>query len=367
MSMARSVLVFATLCIALGAGCTKSEGESAAVDAAERNAPDTQAFILRVAVDVPAALERACEEWAQQRRARIEWVEPGSVTGMPTLVEIEADVLDSLREAGEIRAFTTDVNERTGAPWLADIGQRDGRTWAIAWRARLIALRGPALGGWADLSRLRDGELGLDQAHLLDVYLALAASTGACGRPDSVVAFDPEDARVLEALTFFTDLSARARVAPAADLLAASASSTIATATRLDRGGVWQTFPAPDTDSTGAVLARPLLLAVPRGGEHRDLGEELARWLAQPEQAAMLLAHDPVHVPLAREVQGTDPTQREVLALRAHAFAAPYLGSDARAWNGVLNEVVRAAVERRRNPEDALEEAVRWRRERSEP
>jgi hypothetical protein len=368
MRTVRITLFTSTLVAVLGAGCGQSERERPAVPAAEIEVPDTQAFTLRVAIELPAALERACEAWASERRARIEWVAPGEITVAPTLIEIEADALDSLREAGELRTFSGDVHARTAASWLADVGERDGRMWAIAWRARLIALRGPAMNGWADLARLDDRGLGLDEAHLLDVYLALTASTGACGRPDSVMAFDPSDPRAVEALTFFTDLSARARIAPADELLdGGMASAAIATTTRHDRRARWQSFPAPDSDSTGAVLARPRLLVVARGGEHRDLGEELATWLGEPEQAALLLEHDPDHVPLARAAQGADDTQRAVLALRERAFAAPHLGTDARAWNAILDASVRAAVERRRHPEAALEEAARWRRERSGP
>ena len=326
------------------------------------------AVVLGVAVDLPDTLRQACEQWAQQRSARIEWLDAtgdAAALGRATLREIRAPELEALVAGEALRAYGA-AGEDTAANvdlvgGLARVGDRGGTTWGLPWRARLHALRAPGALDWAGLART-GADLGLQENRLDEVFLAFAAAAGALDRGSGVL--DTEAPAAVEALAFLTRLAARATVTDEAtlrDAVAAGELEAVAVDVRLDDAGLPPAhgFPGPTADDPAVVLAHPRLLVLPRGGDHVDLGAELALWLCAPEQAALLARAAPSWIPLVSEVEGADAT---VLALREKAVSVPHGGSDAVRWNAILDEAVRAAVERRRSPEAALAEA-RHRRE----
>lgn len=355
--------VFCFLVAALaGCGSGAPEAEQAArPDPA--TGPRASTVTMRVAVDLPDTLARACEAWANARSARIEWIAIDDSVTLATLREVAAEALDAQLLADDLRAFSAAGEARAAELWLGEVGQRDARTFGLAWRASLHALRGAGSLDWAALPRLGN-DVHLSQDQLGDTFLALVASLGGA----QAGTLDAGSDAAMEALAFLTDLSARVTVDPV-DEPVSPQGSTAFTAMRADprRGDQWRSLPTPDADSSGAVLARPRLLVLPRGGDHLDLGDELARWLTEPAQMQLLFAHDPVPTPLLRTMDSKSSSQAAVLALREFAVAAPYRGVDAVRWNVLLDEAVQAAVSRRRHPEAALAEAERRRKERVEP
>lgn len=360
--VASSVSCFLMMAALVGCGGKTPEAE-------QTGSPETAAgprastVTMRVAVDLPDTLARATEAWASERSAHIEWIAVDDSVTRATLREVPAESLDALLLAKGLRAFSAAGEARATELWLGEVGQRDARTYGLAWRASLHALRGAGRLDWAALPPLGYG-LHLRQDQLADTFLGLVATLG--GARDGTL--DAGSEAAMEALTFLTDLIARVTIVPASGPLTAMG-STAFVATHADprRGEHWRTLPAPQADSSGAVLARPRLLVLPRGGDHLDLGDELARWLTEPAQMQLLFAHEPVPTALLRTLPANSPAEAAVLALRAFAVAAPYRGVDAAQWNALLDEAVQAAAWQRRNPEAALAEAERRRRERVEP
>ena len=315
---------------------------------------DASTVKLALALDLPDTLRRAVEIWASERRARVEWAAPDALDGA-TLAEIDAVDLVRRTRAGALRPLP-DAAAQT--QWLAACGRDEGRTWGVPWRAALTALVSDVAPTWPELARRGDSVV-LVEGEATNAFLALAAASGAGPPPGETHDLDPRDEAAVEALAFLRRLAVRARTVAPDEAFPEGTTAAVAGTAQRDllpgRLRPWA-FPGPESADDARVVARPRLLVVPATGDHGDLGAELARWLAAPERAALLHGDPARGLALHRDVADEGPLGAW-LALRPVACLPPTDAVDAAAWNATLAESVRAAMERRRSPEAALDEA----------
>lgn len=345
----RSLLAVAVVCAAVSACGPKNDPPPPAEATA-----DATSVELRVAVDLPDTLRRAAEAWASSRRARITWAAPPTVDGM-ALAEVDVAEVYGLATRGALRAMPAAALD---AHWLGEAGRVGGQAHGLPWRAEVTALAARGGTTWPDLARLGDGLL-IVEGHEAAAFYALAAASGVDIAPGVTHDVDLRTTAGVEALAFLRRLAVRARsVAPseawpdgvAAALLGSSQRD------RLPEALVVRAFSGPNDTAAPRVVARPRVLVAPVSGDHGDLGVELARWLASPQHASLLHADPSFGVSMHREV--TDGDELEAwLALREVACLPPTASEDAPAWNLALDEAVTAAIERRRAPRAALDEA----------
>lgn len=341
-------VTFLTLLIVVFAGCGPQDDPP---PPAEETA-DASTVRLDLAVELPDTLQRAVEQWAAARRARVEWVDPTRVDGV-TLAEIDATALVARARAGGLRPMPDDV---AGGLHGGAAGQVDDRTWGVAWRGHLTVLACDRRPSWPDLARRGDAVTIVEDA-TLDAFLALAAASGAGPEPGTPHDLDPRSEAAVEALAFLRRLAVRAR--STADSFAEGTTAAILDSRRrnaLPAALRPYAFPGPEAEDDPRTLLRPRVLVVPADGDHGDLGVELARWLAAPARATLLHARAADGLALHRDVEGPAAVDAW-LALRRVACLPPTTSEDAAAWNAALTDAVRAAVERRRSPEAALDEA----------
>ena len=320
--------------------------------------PAATSIRLAIAVDVPDTLRRAIEAWAGDRRAQVEWRDPSSIEGA-TLAEVDAIGLVEGARADAWRPMPTGVAEEF---WFAAAGQWEGTTHGLPWRGTMtgVAARDPV--DWPILARLGEA-LVIEPGTELDAFIALAAASGAGPRPGEPHDVDLTGERSIEALSFLRRLATRARaVDPASTNWDAAFVTSASRDAVAEDVRIWG-FPSIDGDGEGRAVAHPRVLVVPRTGDHGDLGIELARWLAAPARAVLLHGSPRHGIALHRDAgAATSTAAAEWVDLRARAVLLPTLGPDARAWVDELEQVVRAAIERRRSPDAALQEATarRW-------
>lgn len=315
---------------------------------------DASTVRLVIALDLPDTLQRAVEDWAAGHRARVEWASENEVESA-TLAEVEATRMHELVAAGALRPMPDDA---LTSQWLAAAGRVDGTAYGLPWRAELTTLAADSPVDWPGLARAGEG-LVMVAGCELTTYVALAAASGVAIQPGETHDLDLRTAEGVEALSFLRRLAVRARRVPAGDAWPDDVRAALLTSedrAALPAGLSVQGLPGPDVAGPRRSAARVRVLVVPVSGDHGDLGIELARWLAAPARSELLHARASDGLALHREVSG-DENLAPWLELRPQACLTPTASVDASAWNDVLDEAVQAAVERRRAPRAALDEA----------
>lgn len=313
---------------------------------------------LRLALDLPDTLQRAVERWADARRARVEWVAPGTIENS-TLAEVPLGALHALATTGALRPMPEAV---LSTQHLAAAGRVEGVVHGLPWRAELTALAidgvAPDAISWPDLAR-RGESLVLVAGHESHAFLALAAASGAGIEAGVVHDVDLRSDPAVEALTFLRRLAVRARRVDADAAWPSGVDAVVLGSARRDAvpaGWAVTGLPGPESAEGARVLADVRVLVAPTSGDHGDLGIELATWIADPERASLLHANAADGLALCRDATADDAT-RAWLDLFDAACLPPTASADAGTWNATLDEAVGAAIERRRAPRAALDEA----------
>lgn len=286
-----------------------------------------------------------------------------------SLVEIDYWALGDHLVSGHLEALPA------GEDWLevwwgGDAVRREGQVWGVPWRGRLHGLRlpdpvtgsGEGLASWATLGRLSQrlgglalpgrAEDDLDPGPLVSVWLANGTSFwgGTDPGPDAEIQLSQLPA--VEALEFLVRLHRDAPRGGREVLRAHVQGGGLAAGSQLGpHDDHWIPWPTPDGDHR-VVWAEPRILARPRQGPHAALAEDFLRYLGaqSPGVAFAPLPESPV--------QSLHRGSRDLGDATVRALPAP---ADGERLRDILSESLGAALERRRSPGDALEQAqARW-------
>lgn len=358
--------VFPLLVACGGDGGGSSDGASG-----ERLLPTSKIELLLQMREEPTTLQRSLGSFAENNGVVLR---VGSLEGeRPALVELSAVELSEWLHADRLLPLPAALADLAAECWGADGGMWEGQVFALPWRVRPQALALSTAGefpsDWPSLQAFQQasGAWASDQSSLLPSLLSLVASDGRAFEGASAAPVVDSDAWS-EALSFFTRSLALEQLCSADELERRFVSGAVAIAPvdparwkRLralqpDRPLTLISYPPLDVDVGQARAALELrFLVLPRNGAHPDLAVSLARQLHA--RAGELLAD--IHagfVPARRDAALDWEEWKHWQSVLADGFALPPFPRRG-AWDEALGHAVRQAIDRKRNPAQALSDA----------